>query len=1113
MPRRLGHIYTEDRGEDRHPQAQERSHRRNQPCLHLHLGPPASRVCDEGAREPQLSCKMMSQASFTSWIFQSWLPARPGRGKIRAGFSGNGQHRTQREGRASWKTRGLCSWTGASVAALDPVRNLRAEDQTNSSITLSWEAPEGLDPKNSTYWVQWTQDGGSAETQNTADTRVTVDGLELGSSYAFSVWIEKDGEQSTRVNLSTPTAPNPVRNLTVKAQTTSSITLSWEAPEGPDPQNSTYWVECTGDSGTTETRSTTDTIVTVDELEPGSLYKFSVWVEENGVNSSEETVTTATAPNPVRNLTVEAQTTSSITLSWEAPEGPDPQNSTYWVECTGDAGTTETRSTTNTTVTVDGLEPGSLYACSVWVQKNGINSSQETRNATTAPNPVRNLHVKAQTNSSIALSWEAPRGPDDQDYTYWVECTGDGRTETQNTTDTSATAEGLAPGTSYTFSVWAEKNGALGSRENLSISTVPNAVRSLSMQDWTNNSITLRWTAPQGPGQSSYTYWVSCVGEGITDPRTQNTSGTEITLKELEAGSLYNLTVWAERNEISGYNSTLSAATAPSEVMDLQNKTQTDNSVTLWWQAPRDPHSQLYVYRVQWASEGQPQREQDPQVNWANQSSRTNETWYKVEALEPGTLYNFTVWAERNNMASSTQSIRVSTNPDTVTITSCVSTSGGYGVILTWSCPQGGYEAFESEVGGQRGSQDRASCGKGVSVLGLGPAQSYPATITTIWDGMRATSASVTCHTESAGVIAGAVVGILLFLILVGLLIFFLKRRNKKNQQKAELSDLAFSFPGYILAEDFADHVRKNEKDSNCGFAEEYQQLSLVGTSQSQMVASTPENNAKNRYRNVLPYDWSRVPLKPIHEEPGSDYINASFMPGLWSPQEFIATQGPLPQTVGDFWRLVWEQQSHTLVMLTNCMEAGRVKCEHYWPLDSQPCTHGHLRVTLESEEVTENWTVRELQLLQVEEQKTLSVRQFHYLAWPDHGVPSSPDTLLAFWRMLRQWLDQTMEGGPPIVHCSAGVGRTGTLIALDVLLRQLECEGLLGPFSFVKKMRESRPLMVQTEAQYVFLHQCILRFLQQSAQAPAEKEVTYENIGNLIYENEAAIRAHELEV
>lgn len=237
------------------------------------------------------------------------------------------------------------------------------------------------------------------------------------------------------------------------------------------------------------------------------------------------------------------------------------------------------------------------------------------------------------------------------------------------------------------------------------------------------------------------------------------------------------------------------------------------------------------------------------------------------------------------------------------------------------------------------------------------------------------------------------------------------------------------------------------------------------------------------------------------------------YCPGLWGPKEFIATQGPLPNTVSDFWRMVWEQQSHTLVMLTNCMESGRVKCEHYWPLDAQPCIHGQLQVMLISEEASENWTVRHLQLFHMKEQQTLSLRQFHYLAWPDHGVPYSPDPLLAFRKMLRQWMDQTKDGGPPIVHCSAGVGRTGTLIALDVLLRQLECEGLVGPFSFVKKMRESRPLMVQTEAQYVFLHQCILKSLQKPAPALVPKEAMYENVASLVYENASAIMAHESEV
>lgn len=354
--------------------------------------------------------------------------------------------------------------------------------------------------------------------------------------------------------------------------------------------------------------------------------------------------------------------------------------------------------------------------------------------------------------------------------------------------------------------------------------------------------------------------------------------------------------------------------------------------------------------------------------------------------------------------------------------------------------------------------------------------------------------------------------GILLLFILVGLLIVFLKRRRKKRQPKEVPKDLVCSCPGDILAKDFADHVRENEKDSNCGFAEEYQQLALEGQGQSQITASALENRSKNRYRNVLPYDWSRVPLQPLQEEPGSDYINASFMPGLWSPKEFIATQGPLPNTVGDFWRMVWEQQSHTLVMLTNCMESGRVKCEHYWPLDAQPCIHGQLQVMLISEEASENWTVRHLQLFHMKEQQTLSLRQFHYLAWPDHGVPYSPDPLLAFRKMLRQWMDQTTDGGPPIVHCSAGVGRTGTLIALDVLLRQLECEGLVGPFSFVKKMRESRPLMVQTEAQYVFLHQCILKSLQKPAPALVPEEAMYENVASLVYENASAIMAHESE-
>ncbi|XP_054566052.1 receptor-type tyrosine-protein phosphatase H [Eptesicus fuscus] len=982
--------------------------------------------------------------------------------------------------------------------APNPVRDLTVESQTNSSISLRWGPPHGPD-RTYTYWVQWTDDGGETGTRSTADTRVTVDGLKPGSAYELAVWVENMNINGSRTPLRAATAPNPVRNLTVESRTNSSITLHWGPPHGPD-RNYTYWVQWTDDGGETGTRSTADTRVTVDGLKPGSAYELAVWVENMNINGSRTPLRAATAPNPVRDLTVESRTNSSITLRWGPP---DNQSYTYWVQYPGDD-KNETRNTTDVTYTVEGLTSATSYPFSVWAERHGVPSAAQTQEGSTAPNPVGDLAVESRTTSSLSLRWAPPHGPD-RNYTYWVQWTGGGgETGTRSTADTRVTVDGLKPGSAYELAVWVENRNISGSRTPLRAATVPHAVTSLRIGGRTTSSITLSWTAPQGPDQPPYTYWVSWTLEGGAAAGPQSTPDTRITVSALEAGSLYTFTVWAERNGVNSNRKTLLVATAPNEVTALQTKTQTNSSIALQWEAPADPRAQLYVYCVQWAGGGDPQREADPKGHKVDQIARTNETWYVVEALEPGTPYNFSVWAERSNVGGSPQSLQASTAPDPVTITSCTSISGGYGLTLTWTCPPGGYEAFELQVGGQQGSWDRASCGRGVSVWDLQPAQSYAATVRTLWDGLRAPAASVTCHTESAGVIAGAIVGVLLFLTLVGLLIFFLRRKRRRQRRKEGRKDFVFTFPRDIPAADFADHVRKNEKDSNCGFAEEYQRLVPEGHGQSQTVASAPENSAKNRYRNVLPYDWSRVALRSLGGAPGSDYINASFMPGLWSPREFIATQGPLPQTVGDFWRLVWEQQSHTLVMLTNCVELGRVKCEHYWPLDAQPCTHGHLQVTLEGEKVMQNWTVRDLKLRHTQEQKTLSVRQFHYVAWPDHGVPHSPDPLLAFWKVLREWLDNTPGGGPPIVHCSAGVGRTGTLIALDVLLRQLECEGVVGPFSFVKKMRESRPLMVQTEAQYVFLHQCLLRFLQQSAPPPAQKNgAIYEN---LLFENDAAV-------
>lgn len=302
---------------------------------------------------------------------------------------------------------------------------------------------------------------------------------------------------------------------------------------------------------------------------------------------------------------------------------------------------------------------------------------------------------------------------------------------------------------------------------------------------------------------------------------------------------------------------------------------------------------------------------------------------------------------------------------------------------------------------------------------------------------------------------------------------------------------------------EFPDHFHWLSVDDNRGFSQEYESLMPVGTEQTRKEALLPDNKPRNRFTNVLPYDWCRVKLTTSNLSETSDYINASYMPGYNSNREYIATQGPLPSTVNDFWRMIWEQRVKGIVMVTNCTEGGRTKCEQYWPADSEPRLYGDLKVTMRSEQQDANWTLREFRVTNKNTSEERTVKHFHFTAWPDHGVPQGTEVLIKFRGLVRQHIQRDGAGTPTVVHCSAGVGRTGTIIALDVLLQQLEEERSLGINDFVHKMRLSRPHMVQTESQYIFLHQCIMDSLQ-------PKDITEENIyenDDMIYVNATALR------
>ncbi|CAF94630.1 unnamed protein product, partial [Tetraodon nigroviridis] len=274
------------------------------------------------------------------------------------------------------------------------------------------------------------------------------------------------------------------------------------------------------------------------------------------------------------------------------------------------------------------------------------------------------------------------------------------------------------------------------------------------------------------------------------------------------------------------------------------------------------------------------------------------------------------------------------------------------------------------------------------------------------------------------------------------------------------------------------------------------QSLNPVGREQTQKVALLPENKSKNRFVNILPYDWCRVKLSKSSLS-ASDYINASYMPGYNSNREYIATQGPLPSTLNDFWQMVWEQRVKGIVMVTNCTEKGRVKCERYWPAVNKPRLYGELLVTTESEEEESSWTLRTLTVKHRHTFEECRVKQFHFTVWPDHGVPQNTQVLIQFRGLVRQHMQTQGASAPTVVHCSAGVGRTGTIIALDVLLQQLQNQKAVGVYALVHRMRLHRSNMVQTESQYVFLHQCIVDCLQRDK----TEEGLYEN-ADIIYTN-----------
>nr|XP_020441079.1 receptor-type tyrosine-protein phosphatase beta-like [Monopterus albus] len=264
------------------------------------------------------------------------------------------------------------------------------------------------------------------------------------------------------------------------------------------------------------------------------------------------------------------------------------------------------------------------------------------------------------------------------------------------------------------------------------------------------------------------------------------------------------------------------------------------------------------------------------------------------------------------------------------------------------------------------------------------------------------------------------------------------------------------------ILQEFRFRCQSLTANDNKGFKQEFEELEEVGKHLPSKAGDLVTNREKNRYPYILPYDHCRVKLSVQNSDPHSDYINANFVPGGGSERDFICTQGPLHNTMADFWRMVWEQNVRIIIMVTALRHKDTVLCDMYWPLEPGTVYHGLIRVTTMTRKQGPDYFITTINLSQRDFPTDRIITHYYYPCWPDRGVPNT-SSMCAFTEHVRQHLEAIPRLGPTVVHCSAGVGRSGTFVTL-LWMMQLCARGIRPDIrAAVEDLRLHRMWMVQT--------------------------------------------------
>ncbi|KAM9716832.1 receptor-type tyrosine-protein phosphatase H-like isoform 2-T2 [Menidia menidia] len=1021
-----------------------------------------------------------------------------------------------------------------AVTAPGDVESFSADGQNDTSITLKWKKINNID----IYTLQFNERN---ENISANSETYTVSGLTSATRYTFTLFAVFEYATSSGAVLTAVTAPGDVEGFSADGQNDTSITLKWKKINNIDIYTLQFNERKENISANSET-------YTVSGLTSATTYTFSLFAVFEYATSSGAVLTAVTAPGDVEGFSADGQNDTSITLKWKKINNID----IYTLQFNERK---ENISANAETYTVSGLTSATTYTFSLFAMFEYATSSGAVLTAVTAPQNVKELKSRDQNETSVTVQWK--KVDDINTYTLLI----NEREEhfTLSAENGTYTVNNLISATGYIFRLFAVFDYAKSSGVSITAVTAPRNVEEFKSLDQNETSVTLQWK-----DVNNISNYILLFDESKINVTTSAEMGTH-TVYSLKSGAKHNFTLFTVFEYASSSGVSITAATVPPMMPSVDQTERSLTNVTLEWEimnqdwgyqvqihgnnasiesTSKTSHKASYlvsrlnpgtvynfsvitnfgglnstaytdfiVTTIDCAS-GKWQVTNSTiqgtikgaftKATVSNESHGVISTSTNVlfTGLCPGTTYGVSLHYERQSKSFQQCSHKVTILPSNLK-GYCKYWGSGYAARIIWDPPNGVWTTVQVNVSGKtfdiNGKEDHFILHE------LKPAKRYKVSLGLLSGTERSAEPfEFSCLTDDRGVIAGAFFAVVLFIALVCVaVLIYLKHPEKIRKQPAGGSKQQKSKAKAIPVTKFSYHFNQLSLDENRGFSEEYEGLSSVGTDQTCKAANLPENRPKNRFTNVLPYDWCRVKLITATPSETLDYINASYMPGYNSNREYIATQGPLPSTVKDFWRMVWEQRVNCIVMVTNCTEGGRTKCEQYWARDCKECLYGELLVTVQSEQVESSWTLRQLTVKHNDTSEERTVKHFHFTVWPDHGVPQDTGVLIQFRQLVREHIETDGGQAPTVVHCSAGVGRTGTIIALDVLLQQLEKEQAVGINAFVHKMRLNRPYMVQTESQYVFLHQCIVDTLQ-----PHQKtdENVYEN-SDVIYVNATALR------